>query len=122
MTITLCAAVPGADASPRPYYVNPISAYFADTFADPAVIHAKDGWWYAYSTADPLRSGDEPGIMHIARTRDFVDWDYQGTVFDEKQPALLGDRDLRPLGAGHPLCGRALPALLHRHRHHAEPR
>ena len=76
-------AVPGADANPRPNYVNPISSSFADTFADPAVIQAKDGWWYAYSTADPLRAGEQPGIMHIARTRDFVDWDYQGTVFDD---------------------------------------
>ena len=70
-------------ATPQPKYRNAVSASFADTFADPAVIQGKDGWWYAYSTADPLRSGDEPGIMHIARTRDFVTWDYQGTVFDE---------------------------------------
>ncbi len=72
-----------SSAAPPERFRNPISRSFADTFADPAVIQAKDGWWYAYSTADPLRSGDEPGIMHIARTRDFVDWDYQGTVFDE---------------------------------------
>ena len=76
-------AVPGAGAGPTPTYHNAVSASFADTFADPAVIQAKDGWWYAYSTADPLRSGDEPGIMHIARTRDFVTWQYQGTVFNE---------------------------------------
>ncbi|WP_353952334.1 family 43 glycosylhydrolase [Knoellia sp. S7-12] len=62
---------------------NPVSKSFADSFADPSVIQAKDGWWYAYSTADPLRSGDPSGIMHIARTRDFVTWDYRGTVFDE---------------------------------------
>ena len=72
-----------SSAAPPERFRNPISRSFADTFADPAVIQAKDGWWYAYSTADPLRAGDEPGIMHIARTRDFVDWDYQGTVFDD---------------------------------------
>ena len=70
-------------AGSRSTFHNPVSASFADTFADPAVIHAKDGWWYAYSTADPLRAGDESGIMHIARTRDWRTWDYQGTVFDE---------------------------------------
>ncbi len=62
-----------SSAAPPPTYENPVSASYADTFADPAIIEAKDGWWYAYSTADPLRSGDRPGIMHIARTRDFVD-------------------------------------------------
>ncbi|SDS77471.1 Glycosyl hydrolases family 43 [Friedmanniella luteola] len=77
-------AAPGAAAGPSTAtYQNPVSRSFADTFADPSIIEAKDGWWYAYSTADPLRAGDEPGIMHIARTRDFVSWQYQGTVFDE---------------------------------------
>ncbi|MET0693331.1 MAG: family 43 glycosylhydrolase, partial [Propionibacteriaceae bacterium] len=68
---------------PQPTITNPASQSFADTFADPSIIEAKDGWWYAYSTADPLRAGDEPGIMHIARTRDFITWDYQGTVFND---------------------------------------
>ncbi len=62
-------------------YLNPVDASFADTFADPSVIHAKDGWYYAYSTADPLRAGLEPGVMHIARTKDFRSWQYEGTVF-----------------------------------------
>ena len=75
---------PSAAASPSERYRNPISRSFADTFADPAIIEAKDGWWYAYSTADPLREEDEEaGIMHIARTRNFVDWEYLGTVFDD---------------------------------------
>ena len=76
-------AVPTATAQPSPTYQNAVSDSFADTFADPSIIEAKDGWWYAYSTADPLRSGDEPGIMHIARTHDFISWQYQGTVFDD---------------------------------------
>ena len=76
------ALVSPSSAAPQQTYRNPISRSFADTFADPSIIEAKDGWWYAYSTADPLRAGDEPGIMHIARTRDFVNWQYRGTVFD----------------------------------------
>jgi len=75
---------PAAEAKPaQTTYVNPVSRSFADTFADPSIIEGKDGWWYAYSTADPLRAGAAPGIMHIARTKDFVDWQYQGTVFNE---------------------------------------
>lgn len=62
---------------------NAVSDSFSDTFADPSVILAKDGWWYTYSTADPLRAGDPSGIMHIARTHDFASWEYLGTVFDE---------------------------------------
>lgn len=70
-------------------YRNAVSDSFSDTFADPAVIQAKDGWWYAYSTADPLHSGDAPGVMHIARTKDWAEWEYLGTVFDEdNRPAF----------------------------------
>lgn len=64
-------------------YVNAVSEAFADTYADPAVIQAKDGWWYAYATADPLRAGDTPGIGHVARTKDWSSWEYMGTLFDE---------------------------------------
>ncbi len=89
--IALCTALllmlsaPTAPAQrPTAKITNPASGSFADTFADPSIIHAKDGWWYAYSTADPLKQGDELGVMHIARTRDFDTWDYLGTVFDDK--------------------------------------
>ncbi len=84
LTALSLVGAPQATAAPATRtYQNPVSRSFADTFADPSIIEAKDGWWYAYSTADPLRAGDAPGIMHIARTRNFVDWDYRGTVFDE---------------------------------------
>jgi arabinan endo-1,5-alpha-L-arabinosidase len=70
-------AAPGA-------YTNPVSRDFADTFADPAVIRAKDGFWYAYGTTDPLREGE--GTRHIipmARSSDLVDWTYVGDAFTE---------------------------------------
>jgi arabinan endo-1,5-alpha-L-arabinosidase len=88
LVLALSGPATVAQSAPARTYTNPVSESFADTFADPSIIHAKDGWWYAYSTADPLRAGDEPGIMHIARTRDFVTWDYQGTVFNaDNRPA-----------------------------------
>ena len=62
-------------------YDNAVSDSFSDTYADPSVIRGRDGWWYAYATSDPLRAGDPPGAMHIARTRDWSGWDYLGTVF-----------------------------------------
>lgn len=63
-------------------YTNDISASYADTYADPAVIQGKDGWWYTYATADPLRSGGPSSLGHISRTRDWVNWEYVGPIFD----------------------------------------
>jgi arabinan endo-1,5-alpha-L-arabinosidase len=75
---------PSPAAAAPATYRNPVSRAFADTFADPAVIRAKDGWWYAYGTTDPLREGE--GTRHViptARSRDLVDWTYVGDAFTE---------------------------------------
>ncbi|GAA2576385.1 hypothetical protein GCM10010435_60620 [Winogradskya consettensis] len=59
--------------------VNPVSHGFADTFADPTVIHGQDGYWYAYGTSDPLKSGE--GTAHhipIGRSTNLTDWTYVG--------------------------------------------
>ncbi len=65
-------------------YRNPVSSGFADTFADPAVVRGKDGYWYAFGTTDPLRSGEgEPHSLPIARSADLVDWSYVGDALDE---------------------------------------
>ena len=48
----------GGEAQESGSYTNPVSRGFADTFADPAVIKGKDGYWYAYGTTDPLREGE----------------------------------------------------------------
>ncbi len=79
---TLLAVAAPAGAAPD-QYENAVTDSFSDTYADPAVIQGKDGWWYVYATADPLVSGDEYGMMHVARTRDWTDWEYLGTLFDE---------------------------------------
>ncbi|WP_298746189.1 family 43 glycosylhydrolase [uncultured Serinicoccus sp.] len=76
-------AAPAAPGAPEGTYTNAVSDAFSDTYADPAVIQGKDGWWYAYATADPLYAGQEPGIGHITRTRDWATWDYVGTIFDD---------------------------------------
>jgi beta-xylosidase len=88
LLLALCLAgvalAPGtAEAGPGTY-TNPVSRDFADTFADPAVIRAKDGFWYAYGTTDPLNEGE--GTRHIiptARSADLVDWTYVGDAFTE---------------------------------------
>ncbi len=63
-------------------YVNPVSRTFSDTFADPAVIKGKDGYWYAYATSDPLREGGRYHLLPMARSNDLVNWTYVGDAFD----------------------------------------
>lgn len=63
-------------------YVNPVSRSFSDTFADPAVIKGKDGYWYAYATSDPLRAGGRYHLLPMARSDDLVNWTYVGDAFD----------------------------------------
>src|SRR3954452_2430013 len=59
--------------------VNPVSQSFADTFADPTVIRGQDGFWYAYATSDPLRSGEgSPHHIPIGRSADLTHWTYVG--------------------------------------------
>ncbi|GAB3731423.1 hypothetical protein GCM10027590_40430 [Nocardiopsis nanhaiensis] len=72
-------------AEPTPATVqNPVSDQFSDTYADPVVIRGKDGYWYLYATSDPLtEEPSEFGLMHMARSADFEDWEYLGTIFDD---------------------------------------
>jgi len=90
LLLALCLAgvalTPGVAGAAPGTYTNPVSRDFADTFADPAVIRAKDGYWYAYGTTDPLREGEGEGTRHIiptARSADLVNWTYVGDAFTE---------------------------------------
>ena len=76
--------LPGHGTSPTTTFTNPITEPFADTYADPAVIRGKDGWWYLYATSDPLVSGGPFGNMHVAKSRDLETWEYVDTIFDEE--------------------------------------
>jgi beta-xylosidase len=70
-------AAPAAPSGTGTAYRNPVSAGFADTFADPSVIRGKDGWWYAFGTSDPLREGEGTHhVLPISRSRDLVAWEY----------------------------------------------
>ncbi|CAM3552949.1 family 43 glycosylhydrolase [Occultella aeris] len=76
---------PSSSAPPAVTVTNPISDEFSDTYADPAIIRGKDGYWYMYATSDPLTEAPSPfGLMHIARSHDFSSWEYLGTVFDDE--------------------------------------
>ena len=84
--LTLLGLTPAAAHGALPPYTNPVSASFADTFADPMVTRGDDGVWYAYGTSDPLREGERT-IHRIptARSTDLVHWTYVGDAFGATQ-------------------------------------
>ena len=85
LVIGIGPAVSAGPATTRTY-TNPISADFADTFADPVIVRGHDGFWYAYATSDPLREGEH--VAHrvpMARSADLVDWTYIGDAFGADQ-------------------------------------
>ncbi|OKI81584.1 family 43 glycosylhydrolase [Micromonospora sp. CB01531] len=84
LVLTTAAPAPAAAAPDR--YRNPISAGYADTFADPVMVRGDDGLWYAFGTSDPLREGERRAHrVPIARSADLVDWTYVGDAFAPDQ-------------------------------------
>jgi arabinan endo-1,5-alpha-L-arabinosidase len=64
---------------PEGFYVNPI---LDSDFPDPAVIHAPDGFYYAYAT-QTLRDGKWINIQ-LARSTDLIHWEFLGDALPEK--------------------------------------
>ncbi|WP_229075083.1 family 43 glycosylhydrolase [Actinoplanes sp. DH11] len=98
-----------ARADDRTTYTNPVSASFADTFADPVIIPGENRDWYAYGTSDPLREGEgTPHRIPMARSTDLVNWSYLGDAFGAGQlpsyarpTAALWAPDVRKAGKGY---------------------
>ena len=86
LVLATTASAPAAAGSGPDRYHNPVSAGFADTFADPVVVRGDDGLWYAYGTSDPLREGEKQAHrVPTARSADLVDWTYVGDAFAPDQ-------------------------------------
>ncbi|MCT2581565.1 family 43 glycosylhydrolase [Actinophytocola gossypii] len=86
------APAPAVAEAPAPAtYTNPVAGDVVDTFPDPVTIRARDGFWYAYGTQNPVfQSRGETGerMLPILRSADLVNWEYAGEVFtQETQPA-----------------------------------
>lgn len=75
-------------AVPDGCYVNPI---LDSDFPDPAVIHAPDGFYYAYATQS-LRDGKWINIQ-LARSADLIDWEFLGDALPEKPDWALETQD-----------------------------
>ncbi|MFC4147583.1 family 43 glycosylhydrolase [Micromonospora mangrovi] len=86
LALATTASAPAVAGSGPDRYRNPISADFADTFADPVVVRGDDGLWYAYGTSDPLREGEKQAHrVPTARSTDLVHWTYVGDAFTADQ-------------------------------------
>jgi len=105
---------------PQGCFINPVID--AD-FPDPAIIHAPDGYYYAYAT-QTLR-GEQWINIQVARSNNLVDWEYLGdglpnkpdwaqTTQDFWAPSVIYD------GTTYFIYYSATPDVCHRHeRGHA---
>jgi arabinan endo-1,5-alpha-L-arabinosidase len=65
----------------RSEYENPV---FEPVFADPSVIRAEDGTFYAYGTEDDWGDGAGPRLIPILRSDNLTEWEYVGDAFRRK--------------------------------------
>lgn len=73
----------GSRYTPPPpgYYRNPV---FQPVFADPSVIKAEDGYFYAYATEDDWGGTNGLHIVPIIRSTDLVNWTFVTNAFSQK--------------------------------------
>lgn len=62
-------------------YKNPV---FEPILADPTVVKAGDGYFYAYGTQDDWGDGNGSRLVPIVRSKDLVHWDYVKPAFTTK--------------------------------------
>lgn len=73
---------PTREPTPEPVeYTNPV---FEPILADPTVVRADDGTYYAYGTEDDWQDGEGSRVAPTVRSENLVDWEYVGEAFDEK--------------------------------------
>ncbi|MCF0061200.1 family 43 glycosylhydrolase [Dyadobacter chenwenxiniae] len=62
-------------------YQNPV---FEPILADPTIIKADDGWFYAYGTMDDWGDGKGAHLVPVVRSKDLVKWDFVKDAFLKK--------------------------------------
>lgn len=81
LCIVLISALAGcAKEQPPPDYSNPV---FQPVFADPSVLKADDGFYYAYGTEDAWDDGLDH-LVSIIRSEDLTHWTFVRDAFDVK--------------------------------------
>jgi len=59
-------------------YHNPV---FEPILADPTVVKADDGWFYAYGTQDNWGDGNPAHLVAVVRSKNLVNWTYMHDAF-----------------------------------------
>jgi arabinan endo-1,5-alpha-L-arabinosidase len=59
-------------------YKNPV---FQPILADPTVVKADDGWFYAYGTMDNWGDGNGAHLIPVVRSKNLVQWTYVKDAF-----------------------------------------
>lgn len=62
-------------------YQNPV---FEPVLADPSILRAEDGYFYAYGTEDAWNHSADFRYIPIVRSSNLIDWEYVGDAFQEK--------------------------------------
>jgi len=62
-------------------YQNPV---FEPILADPTVVKAQDGWFYAYGTMDDWGDGKGSHLVPVVRSKDLVKWTFVNDAFTQK--------------------------------------
>lgn len=71
----------GGTVTPTATYENPV---FEPILADPSVVRADDGTFYAYGTEDDWQDGEGLRLVPTVRSDDLVNWEYVGEAFEAK--------------------------------------
>jgi len=87
------AGLPAAGPLP-PSYANPV---IGTDFADPSVLRAADGWYYAYSTEQ--LTVERMANIQVARSRDLVEWQLLADALPTKPAWAATTRDFWAPGA-----------------------
>jgi arabinan endo-1,5-alpha-L-arabinosidase len=102
IALMLFGLAPATAAAKTNSYDNPLLPTIpgdgvVESCADPSVIRAEDGFWYAYCTTDPLNDEDRNAagefnfhIVPILRSEDLVNWTYVGDAMTERPAWVTG--------------------------------
>jgi arabinan endo-1,5-alpha-L-arabinosidase len=70
----------GTDGSPEDFYRNPV---FEPDLADPTLLRAPDGWFYAYGTENTW-DDKVHHVIPVVRSGDLIHWEFAGDAFQTK--------------------------------------
>jgi len=102
MTVPAARTVVGTVTGANGSFVNPV---IGTDFADPTILRAADGWWYAYSTEQ--LTVERMANVQAARSRDLVNWELLPDALPVEASWAAENRDVWAPGAIQAPDGRA---------------